>query len=251
MTACTAPSVVIIHPDPLVRACLAAALGASTSVSVHAVVPDPAGFDDASNGVPGGLIVADHPSALLLAASALRRHLAAGSEPRIAVVSSCDREWDLRSALAGRVRGYLAPGFEVQQLLDCVTAVQAGGRYLCPRSAARLAESLSYDALTERETATLRLVVQGLPNKSIARALAISVGTVKSHLKSAYAKLEVTSRTQAIAEVQRRGLLAQATGPGGSRAPVAKARLHALPPIASTLRLARPPAVAACALRAA
>ena len=248
MSACTEIPVVVIHRDPLIRACLAAALVGAPALVVRAVVQDAAELDDALACAQGGLIISDHSTALLLAGSAASRLRVAPAEPRIAVVSSCDREWDLRSALEGRVRGYLSPGFDTQQLVDCVSAVHAGGRYLCPRAAARLAESLSYDALTERETHVLQLVVRGLPNKSIGRELDISVGTVKSHLKSAYAKLEVGSRTQAIAEAQRRGLLARTPEPVGARPSGRPASLHAVAPAP---RCVRPHAVVARELCAA
>ncbi|MEC5317361.1 LuxR C-terminal-related transcriptional regulator [Brenneria populi subsp. brevivirga] len=52
--------------------------------------------------------------------------------------------------------------------------------------------------LTERENQTLLLIAQGRSNKEIARTMAISVDTVKWHLKNLYGKLDVTSRTQAM-----------------------------------------------------
>ena len=58
-----------------------------------------------------------------------------------------------------------------------------------------------------REEDVLCLVVEGLGNKAISRRLGIAVGTVKSHLKAAFDKLDVKSRTQAVAAVERRGLL--------------------------------------------
>ncbi|MEO9063630.1 MAG: LuxR C-terminal-related transcriptional regulator [Burkholderiaceae bacterium] len=66
---------------------------------------------------------------------------------------------------------------------------------------------MSVEPLTAREEEVLRLVVEGLCNKSIGRRLDIAVGTVKSHLKSSFDKLDVCSRTQAMAAVERRGLL--------------------------------------------
>src|SRR5207244_6509368 len=63
--------------------------------------------------------------------------------------------------------------------------------------------------LTAREEEVLRLVVEGLCNKAISSRLGIAVCTVKSHLKSTFDKLNVESRTQAVAAVERRGLLRQ------------------------------------------
>jgi DNA-binding NarL/FixJ family response regulator len=61
------------------------------------------------------------------------------------------------------------------------------------------------DPLTEREHEVLQLVAEGLANKQIALSLNISEHTVKFHLSSLYAKLGVTSRTEAVRTGARRG----------------------------------------------
>ena len=61
------------------------------------------------------------------------------------------------------------------------------------------------DPLTEREHEVLQLVAEGLANKQIALSLNISEHTVKFHLSSLYAKLGVTSRTEAVRAGARRG----------------------------------------------
>jgi DNA-binding NarL/FixJ family response regulator len=61
------------------------------------------------------------------------------------------------------------------------------------------------DLLTERERQVLQLTAQGLANKQIATSLDISENTVKFHLSSLYAKLGVTSRTEAVRVGARRG----------------------------------------------
>ena len=240
--------VVIIHHDPLVRACLATALADRDEIDVRDVIDQPGMTQEPLGETCEGVIVADHATALLITHQAMQRRPLSPSRPPVVVVSSCDREWELRGAMERRVRGYLSPGFDAMQLLDCLLTVHRGSRYLCPRAAARLAESLSYEALTERETAVLRLVVKGLPNKSIGRELDISVGTVKSHLKAAYAKLEVTSRTQSIAEAQRRGLLEQVNESVAARASASSTAHRAIAP---AMWLARPAPTTASALQAA
>ena len=61
------------------------------------------------------------------------------------------------------------------------------------------------DPLTERERQVLQLTAEGLANKQIALSLEISENTVKFHLSSLYAKLGVTSRTEAVRAGARRG----------------------------------------------
>jgi DNA-binding CsgD family transcriptional regulator len=59
--------------------------------------------------------------------------------------------------------------------------------------------------LTARETEVLRLVGRGLTNKQAARMLGVSVSTVRKHLENTYAKLEVGTRTAALARAFRAG----------------------------------------------
>jgi LuxR family maltose regulon positive regulatory protein len=63
------------------------------------------------------------------------------------------------------------------------------------------------EALTAREIELLRLVAAGLSNQEIAEKLVIAVGTVKAHTASIYGKLDVRSRTQAVARARELGLL--------------------------------------------
>jgi DNA-binding NarL/FixJ family response regulator len=79
----------------------------------------------------------------------------------------------------------------------------AGGDYAPPQAAH---ESRRDIELTGRQADVLRLIVRGLANKEIAKQLQIAEGTVKQHARAAYAALGVSSRTQAILAVTRRGI---------------------------------------------
>ncbi|MCC6298265.1 MAG: response regulator transcription factor [Anaerolineales bacterium] len=61
--------------------------------------------------------------------------------------------------------------------------------------------------LTEHEKQVLRLVVQGLTNKEIARALNIAERTVEYHLGEIFQRLEVSSRTAAVVKAEKLKLL--------------------------------------------
>ena len=69
-------------------------------------------------------------------------------------------------------------------------------------------ETLSNSPLTDRETEVLNLLSNGLANKQIAIALGISEHTVKFHVSSIYAKLNVTNRTEAVRARLRGGWIA-------------------------------------------
>jgi DNA-binding CsgD family transcriptional regulator len=67
-------------------------------------------------------------------------------------------------------------------------------------------ESLT-EQLTAREKEVIQLMAQGLANKQIALSLSISEHTVKFHLSSLYAKLGISSRTEAIKRGIELGLI--------------------------------------------
>ena len=90
-------------------------------------------------------------------------------------------------------------------------ALRAADRGQAPGSAPRAPGGLRPDGfhaagddiappLTPREAEILTLVGQGMSNKAVARALGISVHTVKFHLEALFAKLEATSRAEAVAK---------------------------------------------------
>jgi DNA-binding NarL/FixJ family response regulator len=84
---------------------------------------------------------------------------------------------------------------DIDELPAVVRAASAG--YLC--FPAELRAAFSLPALSRREKQILGLVVLGLSNKEIASTLYVTQSTVKSHLSSAFAKLGVSSRSEATA----------------------------------------------------
>lgn len=176
------------------------------------------------------VIVADHARAIAWARTVAS--MASGTRPRILIVTDSEREIDIRAALSGGAHGYLMVNDPPDHLVRAIRSVQSGKRTLSPQVASRLAVNMAQEPLTQREQAVLGLVVDGLCNKSIARCLNITAGTVKSHLRSTFSKLGVSSRTQAIAMAHRRGLLhAAPSGHADSAAHAVPQSLRARPPV--------------------
>ena len=63
------------------------------------------------------------------------------------------------------------------------------------------------EALSAREIEVLRLLAAGRSNQEVADALVVAVTTVKTHINNIYGKLEVRSRTQAVARARELNLL--------------------------------------------
>ena len=76
-----------------------------------------------------------------------------------------------------------------------------------PHSPATSSANTRPDLLSARELEIVELLSKALSTKSIARALNLSAGTVKWHLKNVYGKLDASSREDALSKARARGLL--------------------------------------------
>jgi DNA-binding NarL/FixJ family response regulator len=111
------------------------------------------------------------------------------------------------AALKSGAAGYLLKNLVRKELIETIRLVHAGKRRIPSEIAAQIAEHVADDALSDREIEVLRCVAAGKSNKLIAVELAISEGTVKSHMKSILPKLEASDRTHAVMIALRRGIL--------------------------------------------
>ena len=116
---------------------------------------------------------------------------------------------DVQAARAFKVgaSGYLLKNMLRMELVDTIREVHLGLKRVPPEIAATLADRLSADDLSERETEVLRAVAAGNSNKMIASDLSISEDTVKGHMKNIMAKLQANDRTHAVLIAMKRGFL--------------------------------------------
>jgi two-component system NarL family response regulator len=138
---------------------------------------------------------------------AVRRIRSIEPQARVIVLTTYDTDDEIARALKAGAKAYVLKDISADDLIACIRAVLAGGTYLAPAAAAKLAERVTQVQLTPRELATLRLTADGKANKEIASELGISERTVKTHLGHLFEKLGVTSRTEAIKVATRRGLV--------------------------------------------
>jgi DNA-binding NarL/FixJ family response regulator len=90
---------------------------------------------------------------------------------------------------------------------DFISALTSSGQPLAPKTWDDREVESPIEELTPRELAALRLLAEGLPNKTIALRLGISEHTVKFHVNAILGKLGVASRTEAVVRATRLGLI--------------------------------------------
>jgi len=126
---------------------------------------------------------------------------------RVIVLTTYDTDIEIYRAVKAGAKGYLLKDARGEELLDCIRKVQGGETCIPPALVTKLATGVSSETLTDRELEVLALLARGKSNKEIGANLFISEFTVKGHLRSIFAKLNVLSRTEAIAAASHRGLV--------------------------------------------
>lgn len=189
--------VLITHTNPLVAAGLAAAFRAQEDFHiVERQAPD-----DVALLAPGTVAVTDYEGGTRLLAAQR------GNRCRVLILTDDDSEVSIRRAVELGIGGYLPLSSGLESVVQAVRCVHNGGTAIAPSVMTKMAMSLRSRPLTEREIEVLRLIMQGLPDKAIARRLERSVGTAKSHVKAILMKLDASSRVEAVAVARRRGLV--------------------------------------------
>ncbi|WP_425258825.1 DNA-binding response regulator [Rubrivivax sp. RP6-9] len=198
--------ILVAHANPLIAVGLATALRRSEDFDVAVD-----GIDVGPGAALPDVVVADCETGLRRAAA--HREARGTAAPRVLVMCGQLREHEVRRALEQGVHGYLPLDSAIDEFVHGVRTVARGARYLAPSTAQCMADSLTREALTAREAEVLDLLACGQCNKSIARQLDIAVGTVKAHVKAIMAKLDASSRTQAVSVAAQRGLVTLADRP--------------------------------------
>jgi DNA-binding NarL/FixJ family response regulator len=128
-------------------------------------------------------------------------------DARILIVTSYQTEEEIFRAFRAGALGYILKDMGREMLIEAIRSVQAGVRWVSPTIQKQFAERSLREALTPREVEVMKLVARGLTNREIARIFNISENTVKNHVNSLLAKLEVADRTEAVTLCLTRGIL--------------------------------------------
>lgn len=206
------PRVVLVDDDALVRAGLRMLLGGPDGVDVVAEGEDGDEAVDLVGRHQPDVVLMDVRMARVDGLSATREVLARWPEAKILVLTTFDADDLVLEALRAGARGFVLKDTPPQRLVSAVHEVAAGDHALSPSVATLLVREVAgagaapdnraeraraaLTTLTERELEVARAVARGGSNADISRELYLSVPTVKAHVSSVLAKLEVSNRVQ-------------------------------------------------------
>lgn len=132
---------------------------------------------------------------------------------KVVLMSAAVDDVALVSAIENGASGFLSKSATVDELVHALKAAAAGEVLVSPALLARLLPRLSRErrtmgtSLTQREVEVLQVLAEGASNAAIAERLGISLNTVRNHVQSILAKLNVHSKLEALSAAVRQGII--------------------------------------------
>ncbi|MFF1464443.1 response regulator [Streptomyces sp. NPDC058330] len=213
-----AVSVLLVDDEPLVRAGLRAVLEAQQDIEVVGEAADGAAVIPLVRRLTPDVIAMDVRMPLMDGIEATRAVLRAVPQPpKILVVTTFENDEYVYEALRAGADGFLLKRARPAEIVHAVRLVASGESLLFPAAVRQLAAeygtsearaAMDRAALTDRESAVLRLMARGLSNAEIAAELVVGVQTVKTHVSAVLAKLGARDRTQAVIAAYESGFVA-------------------------------------------
>ena len=200
------PSVLIVEDHALFRSGLKQLIGIEPGLTVAGEAGDGLAGIRLAQSLRPDLILLDISMPELSGVEAIPRIREVAPGARILIVSMHATAGHVRAALKAGADGYLLKDQEPEQILEDIQKAAKGQTVLSASMNQALAECLREESfskerrlseLTEREKSVLKLIAQGKTNKEIGKALEISDGTVKVHVKHVLHKLSFRSRVEA------------------------------------------------------
>lgn len=204
--------ILVVAADALTRAGLAAILTTQPDLQTVGQLDPTEDLDDALAVFQPDVILWDVGYVADDALDALAEFIQLSSAPTTPIVALLADSTLATAVWQAGVRALIPRSAPVATLAAALQAAAANLVVLDARSAGSVlvpAIGLPYEVepLTAREREVLQLMAQGLPNKSIARELAISEHTVKFHVNAILSKFGAQSRTEAVVIASRAGLV--------------------------------------------
>jgi DNA-binding NarL/FixJ family response regulator len=184
-------AVLSTQPDMELAACASNSAEALEQYRRHA--PDVTLLDLRLPGNDGFIVLAE-----------IKKHY---PDAHVIILTTSEEDADVRRAMRAGASAYVLKSLPMPELVAIIRSVREGNKHVPHKFAARVAERLADEKLTDRELEVLRLIRDGLKNKQIASELKISEATVNFHIKNLSQKLQANDRTHAVMIALRRGLL--------------------------------------------
>ena len=202
--------VLLADDHGVIRDGLGRLISALDDIELAGVAADGAQAVERARELEPDVVLMDLDMPVLDGIEATRRIVAERPGTAVLVLTSFSDRPRIIGALDAGACGYLLKDVSSDQVAHGIRAAARGESPLDPRAAgAVLAARKEPDPLagfSPREREVLKLLVDGLPNKLIARRLNITEKTVKAHLTRIFRELQVTDRTQAALWGERHGL---------------------------------------------
>lgn len=202
--------VVVVDDHALVRLALSRALGGEQDISV---VGMSGSMDDAATvlrRVRPDVALVDLRLGRERPIDRMPELLDASPATRMLVVTAWPTRHGLESALAAGARGVLSKSQRLDELVEAVRRVHRGEVVICPELMPALVQGATAPAdadLDHREFSVLALLAEAHTTTEIAAELCLSKHTVRNRIQAVMAKLGAHTRSEAIAEALRRGLI--------------------------------------------
>lgn len=208
--------VVLADDQTLVRDGLQALLSAHPDIRVVAAARNGAEACEAVAVYHPQVVLMDIRMSVMDGIEATRRIKLTHPDTVIIILTTFEDDSSIIEAMSNGAAGYLLKDISSEKLVQAIRDGVTGNIILPGRIAARITAHLtsrgptamepdSDHLFTEREVDIIRLLVQGDSNQEIARALFLSLGTVKNYVSQIYLKLGESDRTQAVIHLKRMG----------------------------------------------
>ena len=148
--------------------------------------------------------------------TATRQIRQAAPEVNVLMLSSFEDEAHVLDAIQAGANGYLSKMLPAAELVNSIKTFTTEGLMIPQQLMGKLLHGLrrmgdggmpSQATLTKTEIKVMDLLGKGMSNKELAKELGCSVKTIKNHLNSAFHKLGVSSRTEAVVKAIEKGLI--------------------------------------------
>jgi DNA-binding NarL/FixJ family response regulator len=207
--------VLIADDHPIVREGLSATLSAEPDMTVVGEATNGIEAVEMSLATKPDVILIDLRMPVLDGATAMQRIRAQNRAVKFIVLTTYDTEEYVFKAIQAGAQSYLLKDVPSDEIVEAIRNIVSGKSVIEPAIANRVLERFSQmmsqvsqlRVLSDREIEVLKLMAKGEYNREIAATLSISESTVKTHIQSIFQKLDVKSRTEAIAKARTQAMI--------------------------------------------